>query len=86
MEINKSLSLNGHHLTPVDTGKDNFHDLIFVLTKERFPDEGELIAFLKDVQDDLNDLNRGEILGLVLIVVAVSAHKKLKRKLHSPAL
>jgi hypothetical protein len=57
-----------------------------VLTKERFPDEGELTAFLKDVEDDLNDPNRGETFGLILIVVAVSAYKKFKRKLHSPTL
>ena len=55
-----------------------------MLTKERFPDEGKLMAFLKDVEDDLNDLNRDEILGSILIVVAVSAYKKLKKELHSP--
>jgi len=44
--------------------KDNFHNLTFVLTKEHFSDEGELMAFLKDVEDNLHDPNRGETIGL----------------------
>jgi hypothetical protein len=47
---------------------------------ERFPDDSELLSFLRNVEDDLNDPNGGEILGLLLIVVAVSAHKKLRKK------
>jgi tetratricopeptide (TPR) repeat protein len=49
---------------------------------ERFPGDGELIAFLKDVEDDLdNDQpDGGEFLTLLLIVAAVSAHKKLRKK------
>lgn len=47
---------------------------------ERFPDDSELLAFLRDVEDDMDEPNGGEILGLLLIVVAVSAHKKLGKK------
>jgi len=51
------------------------------LTKEHFSDEGELMAFLKDVEDNLHDPNRGETIGLALIMVATSAHKKLKEQI-----
>jgi len=47
---------------------------------EKFPDDEELKTFLKDVENDLDDPPGGEILGSLLIVAAVSAHKKLKKK------
>jgi hypothetical protein len=46
---------------------------------EKFPYDEELKTFLKDVENDLDDPPGGEILGLLLIVIAASAHKKLKK-------
>ncbi len=49
---------------------------------EKFPDDEELKTFLKDVEDDLDNdpPEGGELLGLFLILVAASAHKKFKKR------
>ena len=56
---------------------------ILQLAVERFPGDRELIAFLEDVEDDLDNdpPNGGELLTLLLVVVAVSAHKKFGKKM-----
>jgi tetratricopeptide (TPR) repeat protein len=46
---------------------------------EKFPNDEELKKFLKDIEEDL-DPQGGELLGLFLILVAASVHKKFKKK------
>jgi predicted Zn-dependent protease len=48
----------------------------------KFPDDSELKEFLKNVENDLDNdpPDGGELLSLLLIAVAISAHKKLKKK------
>jgi tetratricopeptide (TPR) repeat protein len=48
---------------------------------EKFPGDEELKKFLNDVEEDDNPPEEGDILGLVLVVTAVLAHRKFgKRK------
>jgi hypothetical protein len=46
---------------------------------EKFPDDEELKKFLKDVENDLDDPQGGEFLGLILLTALI--RKKLRRKL-----
>ena len=47
---------------------------------KKFPDDEGLKELLEKVGDETDDPHGGEILGLLLIVAAVSAHKKLRKK------
>lgn len=45
----------------------------------KFPNDAELQTFLKDVEDEMDDPQGGELLGLFLILVAISIRKKLRK-------
>ena len=58
-------------------------EVIEVLKKgvEKFPDDEDLKNFLKDVEDDMDDPDKGDkppILGLILLMALV--HKKMRKK------
>jgi len=58
-------------------------EVIEVLKKgvEKFPDDEDLKKFLKDVEDDIDDPDKGDrppILGLILLIALL--HKKMRKK------
>ena len=58
-------------------------EVLEVLKKgvEKFPDDEDLKKFLKDVEDDMDDPDKGDnppILGLILLMALI--HKKWRRK------